>query len=206
VLKALYFPDTSILEATTKKGMSYTWRSILRGMELLKHGIIWRIGSGESVDVFKDPWVPRGTTRRPRTYNMLDESLRVCDLMNQENTSWDEDLVRFVFDQDDAKEILSIPVKQDMDDWVAWHYDSKGVFSVKSAYRLGVSLRDARQNQDSSSSAASTIKNPVWNKLWNLKLPGKIKIFNWRLCHNSLPTRMNIYRRQVELLKYWAHF
>jgi hypothetical protein len=36
VLKALYFPDTSILEATPKPMMSYTWRSILCGLDLLK--------------------------------------------------------------------------------------------------------------------------------------------------------------------------
>jgi hypothetical protein len=47
VLKALYFPDTSILEATPKPMMSYTWCSILRGLDLLKQGVIWRVGTGE---------------------------------------------------------------------------------------------------------------------------------------------------------------
>ena len=39
VLKALYFPTTSILEAKAKPGISYTSRSILKGVELLKEGI-----------------------------------------------------------------------------------------------------------------------------------------------------------------------
>jgi hypothetical protein len=146
VLKALYFPTTSILEATAKPGMSYTWRSILRGLDLVKQGIIWRVGTGEGIDVWSDPWIPRGTTRRPRTPNGLDEPMRVADLINQDSGQWDEDLVRFVFQHEDAEEILSIPIRAGMEDGVAWHFDKKGIFSVKSAYRLGVSLRDSRQD------------------------------------------------------------
>ena len=116
VLKAMYFPNSSILEAKAKPGISYTWRSILRGMELLKQGIIWRIGSGESVDVWEDPWIPRGTTRKPSTQNGLDESMKVSDLMDQETGQWDEDLVRFVFNPEDAKDILSIPIRADTED------------------------------------------------------------------------------------------
>jgi hypothetical protein len=199
VLKALYYPNTSILEAVPKDGMSYTWRSILRGVELLKQGIIWRIGTGEEVDAFDDPWIPRGSTRRPRTHNILNEKMRVCDLIDQTTVTWDEELIKSLFDEEDAKEILSIPLRPKMEDWVAWHYDKKGEFSVKSAYRLGVSIRDAQLIADASSSISTEPKNKVWSKLWNLKLPGKVKIFSWRLCQNSPPTRMNIKRKRVEL-------
>jgi hypothetical protein len=195
----LYYPNTSILEAVPKDGMSYTWRSILRGVELLKQGIIWRIGTGEEVDAFDDPWIPRGSTRRPRTHNILNEKMRVCDLIDQTTVTWDEELIKSLFDEEDAKEILSIPLRPKMEDWVAWHYDKKGEFSVKSAYRLGVSIRDAQLIADASSSISTEPKNKVWSKLWNLKLPGKVKIFSWRLCQNSPPTRMNIKRKRVEL-------
>jgi hypothetical protein len=46
VLKALYYPNTSILEAVPKAGISYSWHSILKGIELLKVGVVWRIGDG----------------------------------------------------------------------------------------------------------------------------------------------------------------
>lgn len=38
-----------------------------------------------------------------------------------------------------------------------------------------------------------------WNKMWNLSMPGKVGIFLWRFAHNSLPLRMNIKRKGVEL-------
>jgi hypothetical protein len=44
VLKAKYFANTSVLEAKPKAGMSYTWRSVLRGLEVMKQGMLWRIG------------------------------------------------------------------------------------------------------------------------------------------------------------------
>lgn len=28
-----------------------------------------------------------------------------------------------------------------------------------------------------------------WNRIWNLKVPHKIKIFLWRLCRNNVPVR-----------------
>ncbi|XP_019099689.1 PREDICTED: uncharacterized protein LOC109132510 [Camelina sativa] len=39
VMKARYFPDSSILDATPKKSQSYGWSSILSGLDLLKKGI-----------------------------------------------------------------------------------------------------------------------------------------------------------------------
>jgi hypothetical protein len=42
-----------------------------------------------------------------------------------------------------------------MEDWIAWHFDSKGFFFVKSAYRPGVSLRDKDQQRDVGTSSAS---------------------------------------------------
>jgi hypothetical protein len=44
VLKAKYYPNTSILEAVAQPVISYLWRSILKCVTLLKEGLIWRIG------------------------------------------------------------------------------------------------------------------------------------------------------------------
>ena len=64
ILKAKYYPTTSIFEAKPKNGMSYSWRSILRGLEVMKLGIIWRIGDGRDIKIWSDPWIPRGTLRK----------------------------------------------------------------------------------------------------------------------------------------------
>ncbi|KAE8778267.1 NAC domain-containing protein 78 [Hordeum vulgare] len=71
--------------------------------------------------------------------------------MDSVTESWDNDLVWELFCEEDAKEILAIPVRSGMDDQVAWHFDAKGQFSVKSAYHLGVKLRDSKRHRDASS-------------------------------------------------------
>lgn len=37
----------------------------------------------------------------------------------------------------------------------------------------------------------------VWEKLWKLKIPNKIKVFGWRACLDILPTRENLPRRRI---------
>jgi hypothetical protein len=40
VLRARYYPNRNILQASVVDGMSYIWRSVLKGIELLKKRII----------------------------------------------------------------------------------------------------------------------------------------------------------------------
>jgi hypothetical protein len=89
-----------------------------------------------------------------------------------EQTFWEEDVVV----------IKSIPIHQDMDDVIAWHYDVRGLFSVRSAYKVH------RENfwMNSGRSASSSVsvgdaEEAVWKKLWKMTCVGKIKHFLWRL-------------------------
>jgi hypothetical protein len=42
--------------------MLYTWRSILKAIDLLNKGVIWRVGDGGNIRVWDDPWLPKGVT------------------------------------------------------------------------------------------------------------------------------------------------
>lgn len=67
VLKAKYFQDGDPLQAQEKPGISYSWRSILHGFQALKEGLVWRVGDGTRINIWNDPWIPNGVTRRPIT-------------------------------------------------------------------------------------------------------------------------------------------
>jgi hypothetical protein len=64
LLKAKYYPRGELVDTMFPAKESPTWRSITYGLELLKEGIIWRIGSGEKVQIWRDPWIVRAPSRR----------------------------------------------------------------------------------------------------------------------------------------------
>ena len=75
-------------------------------------------------------------TRRPIFHRGNHDIATVSELIDHDNACWDVHLVRATFCSEDAEEILSIPLCADTEDWIAWHFDAKGVFFVKSAYRV----------------------------------------------------------------------
>jgi hypothetical protein len=51
ILKAKYFPHGSFLEAKESNRPSLAWRSIVSANNLLKDGLLWRIGDGRTVKI-----------------------------------------------------------------------------------------------------------------------------------------------------------
>jgi hypothetical protein len=145
VLKARYFPNTSILEAIPTGGISYSWRSILKGVGLLKERLIWRAGNGVDINIWDDAWLRRDGSRQPITPRGHSLLTKVNELINPHTGQWDEILVKDTFWEMDANIILSTPIRDDFEDFPAWHHDNKGLFSVKSAYKVYAKLRDAER-------------------------------------------------------------
>ena len=66
--------------------------------------------------------------------------------------------------------------------------------TVHSAYWMVLAREEA--NQPSSSRIK---ENTIWCKIWKLSIPSKIKHFLWRALINSLPTKMNLKKRGVQV-------
>lgn len=195
VLTAKYYPNTSVLEAKQKSGMSYTWRSILRGTELVKKGMIWRVGDGVGLNIWSDPWLPRDAARRPITPRGATLLTEVSELIDPASGTWDVQLVKDVFWEEDSEVILALPVHGGRANTLAWHFDKHGIFTVKSAYKVSRQDMLTNRSRNGGQSSSTNNGNGVWKDLWKLKCPNKIKHFLWRLTHNSQPLRCNLSRR-----------
>ena len=85
----------------------------------------------------------------------------VDELIDPSTEKWDFELLSQTFWEDDVQIIRTIPVHTDMDDVVGWHFDTKGCFSVKSAYkvhRAAVIRNQERQQGSGSGDDTSHIK------------------------------------------------
>ena len=156
ILHAKYFSHGDLFKAKRAGAMSYTWRSILQGVKVLEKWVVWRIGNGDRVNIWKDPWMPRGTTGRlitPRGSNLLS---RVSELIDTVSGEWDEELLNQTFWPEDADVIRAIPVHTDMDDVLAWHFDPLGIFSVKSAYKVHRDRLQCESKRGQPSTAANS--------------------------------------------------
>jgi hypothetical protein len=141
------------------------------------------------VNIWTDPWIPRESTRRPITPRGVSLFTRVSELIDPITRTWDEQLVTDVFWPEDAEAVLMIPTNDDYEDWPAWFYDSKGVFSIKLAYKIAIQLHDQKNGTYASTSSASNqiiVDDFKWERLWQLNVPNKIRMFLWRFTHNCL--------------------
>lgn len=192
MLRARYYPDGDVLAAKPQGGISYVWRSISQGVEVVQAGMIWRIGSGTNVNIWADPWIPSNDTRRPKTLRGNSLLTKVEELIDPTSNKWDPQLVNQTFTAEDAATILSIPICDQYDDFVAWHFDSKGLFSVRSAYRVYTGLLANKRTRQRGESTTGDPDMSMWRQIWKLECPGKVQHFMWRFAHDSHPLLRNV--------------
>ena len=167
----------------------------MHGLDLLKKGVIWRIGSGSQVRIFRDNWIPRADALK--VSGRLANSRRrwVSELINPVTRSWDEDDVRQCCPGRDADAILAIKLPaRSCDDFVAWRPEKNGIFSVRSAYRLGVEPNLQALSHGQSSSAPIGDRS-IWNVIWKAKVPQKLKVFAWKAATSTLAVGTGLHRR-----------
>jgi hypothetical protein len=56
-LKAKYFPNSDILHAQQGRYSSYAWQSIYKAISTIKRGSCWKVGNGNSINIWEDNWV-----------------------------------------------------------------------------------------------------------------------------------------------------
>ncbi|KAJ8452986.1 hypothetical protein Cgig2_014749 [Carnegiea gigantea] len=97
---------------------------------------------------------------------------------------------RQIFLPCDTELILDIPLCMSWPmDKLIWHYNARGLFTVRSAYHMIVSERASNEGSPSTHNAK------LWRALWECNIPPRIKLFGWRACVGSLPSSHRILTR-----------
>jgi hypothetical protein len=167
------------------------------GLELLKKAIIWRIGNGANVCVWRDPWLPRDLMLRPITPQGRCRLRWVADFLQPDGT-WNMTLVRRHFMPVDVEVIEKIkPSRRNAHDFIAWHPDKRGQFTVRSAYRLALES-EMRVQAVGATSSRPDGQRPDWKLIWGCPVPPKVRLYCMEAdfeSSNALATQGNKHQR-----------
>lgn len=168
-----------MIDAVFPSDSSPTCKAVEYGLQLLKKGLIWRIGDGKKVKIWRDQWILRETSLKLAGQKGRCRMRWVSEPINQEDRSWDVGLIYQVCQPCDVPEILRIKLPQyQSEDFLAWHYEKSGVFSVWSVYK--VALKSQLPSNMGASSCSASGERSIWRTIWN-SVPNKVKIFAWRV-------------------------
>ena len=98
VYKVRYYPNGDVLNSKLGCNPSYTWRSIFKGLEVIRKCTRWRIGNGSLIHIWEDKWLPTPTTFRvispPR---LFDDFPMVFSLIDEDARRWKVDTLKTLF-------------------------------------------------------------------------------------------------------------
>ena len=100
----------------------------------------------------------------------------------------------------DTQVILRIPLcTRNIPDFLSWHYEMNGLFSVRLAYHMLVATRSRREAwlENNSGTSSASMEERSWKNLWKTRVPGKVRMFLWRLSKHSIPTNNVRARRNM---------
>ena len=76
-----------------------------------------------------------------------------------------------------------------------WKENKKGAFSVKTTYRVAIRINQQEQVENS----LAQKDRRLWNRIWKLNIPPKVRNFVWRACSDILPNSTNLCRKRIPL-------
>ncbi|KAA3460420.1 reverse transcriptase [Gossypium australe] len=110
-----------------------SYKNIAR--DLIEDGMLWSIGKGDRVNIWNDPWLPRRENNRLSGYDIRNRWITVNHLMQPDSATWNEELIRNLFDEAIANRICSIPISgSSLEDTLVWKFEGSGTYSVRSGY------------------------------------------------------------------------
>ena len=118
----------------------------------------------------------------------------VSALIDTDTKRWRRDRLENIFLPFEVETILNIPISYHLPEYsIIWLGNKKGSFSVKSAYYMAKRILEKEDHGESSLGDLCAL---LWKRMWHLNIPGKIRIFAWRLCMNAIPTLTNLSKKE----------
>jgi hypothetical protein len=179
------------MEAKVGTNPSFIWRSILKARKTIAKGMRWKIRNGKSVNVWQDKWLHFTPVCKQDDNNIV----MVKDLIDEDIKWWNEPLIDEVFYSNMVAAIKRIQLSHlNSNHQSFWGETLSREFIVSSTYEMLMKIDNP--DKDGESSNAVEVRE-AWQKIWKLNISSKVKHFLWRACSATLPTKHNLYKRQI---------
>lgn len=188
VLLGKYSKSSSFMDCEVPSTASHGWRSILAGREVLRKGLGWVVGNGESIKVWGDPWLSSSiplTPIGPPPQNAV--SMTVSELLCPLTNTWDIQKIRLHIPQYEDLINKIIMSSAPASDSLAWLAEKSGDYTVKTGYGVERVGLIPHQGADP---PFDWLKN-----IWNLKTSPKVKDFLWKVKRQAIPVSANLEAR-----------
>lgn len=137
VFKVKFFPNCTIMEAKDSRSGSYSWRSILKGRDVIQRGLRWQVGDGRKIKIWQHHWlqIKHPTTLTSPIIETMDEAI-VDILIDPHTRLWDESMVGGIFIPHEVELInKKIPLARiSLDDVLCQPFSQDGQYNYKSGY------------------------------------------------------------------------
>lgn len=190
ILRAKYFPDSSIWRPKPNIPKSAFWASILKIIHILKAHSFYQLTVG-NVSIWSSPWCSSWTSiyenliiQPPNfTYPALVKDLW---LLNQKK--WNHELIDTIFRPPTAQAIKCTPIlNSNEDDLLCWKLTNNGRCHAKSAYYACV--QDLYNSGEDKPRQPSPTTCQILNQVWKDKsIIPRVQTFAWRFLRRALPT------------------
>lgn len=153
---------------------------------LSKQGAVRKVTTDQNINILLDPWLPDPDNPWIQSEKKVVRYQMVASLMMTGVIQRDEDLISEIFNERDANLILAIHLRDFENDSWYWRLEKYENYSVKSANNM---IHESKGGVQTSANVG------FWRKMWNLKIPPKIKFFLWRFCRNNIPVHIVLQKR-----------
>jgi len=128
---------------------------------LLQADLIWKVGNGEMIRIWRDKWLPsQHSNMIQEPVSMLGSEARVSELIDYDLNWWDVAKVESIFPINVVESNCSIAICPRLQqDRLIWAGTKNGSISVRSAYHLELDRISWKQS--------SCSVNPDMNEMWN---------------------------------------
>ncbi|KAM1198310.1 hypothetical protein EV1_009824 [Malus domestica] len=189
------------MEARVNTNSSSVWKSMAVAQPVLQKGLRWQVGDGRKIKIWHDQWLPRDSYFKVLSSppSSWDKEATVNSVMLDALRQWNKWMLDSLFSQEEVSLITGPPLSlRPVEDHVIWHHERNGRFSVHNVYHIAKSIQVASgEGANGSSLSSNSEMEKFWKMLWHACVPGKVKIYVWKACLDSLLTRSNLIKCRV---------